>query len=242
MTWHYLLGQEEAYWQGISSDGAHDALLKLIPTLEASCSLDSAMASCPDSRSGMTLEPSTVTPGEGQSMSFPAVFPAKTSAPPERGQASEEKKAASGARWRGSFARFNPVSSSWRTAQCSLLGGLVLYSETWPRWGMMRDGACWERTTLAPPTNETGSGCLLPTPAVVDWSPTKGQIYQTKNKTMRLRRKDGRTSRIGLAHHLGEKHHPNYLEWMMGWPINWTDLDVLVMDKFQQWQRLHGKY
>jgi len=217
--------------------------VELIPTLEASCSLDSEMASYPDFRSGMTLEPSTVTPGEGRSMSFPAAFPAKTSVCLEREQASEAKRADYGARWHGSFARFCPVSFSWKIAQYSLLGGLASYSETWPRWGTMRDGACWERTTLLEPlTKGIGSGCLLPTLSVVDWSPTKGQIYQTKNKTIRLRRKDGRTSRIGLAHHLGEKHHPNYLEWMMAWPINWTDLDVLGMDRFQQWRRLHGKY
>jgi len=173
MSWHFLQGQEEAFWAATSSDGAPAVLLNLIPTLEASCSLDSAMASCPASRSGMTLKPSTDTRGKDQSTCAVADFPVRTLAAPDGGQASKVKKAASGARWPGSFARFDPVSSSWRTAQCSLLGGLELYSETWPRWGMMLDGACWEHTTLAPPTKEIGSG-FLPTPKAAE---ERGEAY-----------------------------------------------------------------
>jgi site-specific DNA-cytosine methylase len=29
-------------------------------------------------------------------------------------------------------------------------------------------------------------------------------------------------------------------EWFMGWPIGWTELNVSVMGRFQQWQRSHG--
>jgi DNA (cytosine-5)-methyltransferase 1 len=36
--------------------------------------------------------------------------------------------------------------------------------------------------------------------------------------------------------------NPPWVEWLMGWPIGWTDLKPLAMDKFQQWQHLHGKY
>jgi hypothetical protein len=33
---------------------------------------------------------------------------------------------------------------------------------------------------------------------------------------------------------------PEVFEWMMGWPIGWTDLKPLETDKFQQWQQRHG--
>jgi len=35
--------------------------------------------------------------------------------------------------------------------------------------------------------------------------------------------------------------NPTWVEWLMGWPIGWTDLKPLEMDKFQQWLDSHGK-
>lgn len=35
--------------------------------------------------------------------------------------------------------------------------------------------------------------------------------------------------------------NPNWVEWLMGWPIGWTDLEPLEMDKFQQWFDSHGR-
>jgi hypothetical protein len=36
--------------------------------------------------------------------------------------------------------------------------------------------------------------------------------------------------------------NPTFVEWLMGWPLEWTDLKPLVMGKFQQWFDSHGKY
>ena len=36
--------------------------------------------------------------------------------------------------------------------------------------------------------------------------------------------------------------NPEYLEWQMGWPVKWTDLNPLGMDKIQQWLHSHGEY
>ena len=41
---------------------------------------------------------------------------------------------------------------------------------------------------------------------------------------------------------IGGKLNPNWVEWLMGWPIGWTDLKPLETDKCQQWQRLHGRF
>jgi hypothetical protein len=35
--------------------------------------------------------------------------------------------------------------------------------------------------------------------------------------------------------------NPSWVEWLMGWPIGWTDLRELGMVKFQQWLGQHGK-
>jgi DNA (cytosine-5)-methyltransferase 1 len=33
--------------------------------------------------------------------------------------------------------------------------------------------------------------------------------------------------------------NPLWVEWLMGWPLGWTDLKPLEMDKFQSWLRAH---
>jgi hypothetical protein len=35
-------------------------------------------------------------------------------------------------------------------------------------------------------------------------------------------------------------YNPEFAEWLMGWPLGWTDLKPLATDKFQQWQPSHG--
>lgn len=34
--------------------------------------------------------------------------------------------------------------------------------------------------------------------------------------------------------------NPTWVEWLMGWPLGWTALEPLAMDKFLEWQRAHG--
>jgi len=36
--------------------------------------------------------------------------------------------------------------------------------------------------------------------------------------------------------------NPPWVEWLMGWPLEWTDLKPLETDKFQEWQQQHGDY
>lgn len=36
--------------------------------------------------------------------------------------------------------------------------------------------------------------------------------------------------------------NPNWVEWLMGWPIGWTDLKPLEMDKFRLWRQQHLNY
>ncbi len=40
----------------------------------------------------------------------------------------------------------------------------------------------------------------------------------------------------------GLKLQPAFVEWMMGWPIGWTDLKPLEMDKFRKWSEQHGNF
>ena len=45
-----------------------------------------------------------------------------------------------------------------------------------------------------------------------------------------------------LSEHIGGKLNPQWVEWLMGWPIGWTDLAALATDKWQQWRRSHGDH
>jgi hypothetical protein len=61
------------------------------------------------------------------------------------------------------FAWYDLGTLSWRTWQRCLLEGWTLFSETWPRSGMTRNGIAYRRAPLVRLTDEIGSG-LLPTP------------------------------------------------------------------------------
>jgi DNA (cytosine-5)-methyltransferase 1 len=108
--------------------------------------------------------------GPAEWTAFMRGFLARTLARLAEASASVEQSLGSGQRlcvWPVSFDR---VTSSWRTQQLSLDGALTLYSETWPRSGSMRNGACYPRPQLALRIVENGGGVwqrgerTIPTP------------------------------------------------------------------------------
>src|SRR5690606_35527329 len=107
----------------------------------------------PDTRTCEMSEPITSNP----STSSVEGSRAKTSASPARAPGSTESEAGSGRSTPESFASYDPATSSWRTSQHSLFGGLSEFSETWPRSGTMRSGIAYPRPPLAPRTSVTGS-------------------------------------------------------------------------------------
>jgi len=64
---------------------------------------------------------------------------------------------------RGSLAKFDHSSSSWRTCQMSLSGHYPQFSKTFPKWGMMRRGVLWRLPKLERHTKDH-VGFSLPTP------------------------------------------------------------------------------
>jgi len=185
MSWHYSQALEAAYLGANSLDGAPCALWKSMPSApDDSCS-DKMKGTCHRSPFGMMFVPSMDVDGGELLKWYRAVFLVRTSVPAARAQESRESEADCGKRCRASLARWDRATCSWRTHQYSLLGDLELFSETWPRWGMMRDGECWELPTpsgvlaiRARITSAIESGFLrLPTPRVAD-----GERYGTAPK------------------------------------------------------------
>ena len=276
MSWHFLQGPAAASWEGSCLDGAPSALLRLIPTAERSCSPDSGTEPSSPSPSGMMSAPSTATHGGAMSMSSAEDSPARTSAPQEKAQESTGSAAGYGPSSPASLAKYDPASRSWRTAQYSLLGGLSEFSGTWPRWGMMRNGECWERTMPAHLTDETESG-LWPTATCNGWRsegslkqlrtlaesgesvevleamaggslrPTRMSMWPTPNSRdwkgapgSGCKERGGRQS--SLPRDVGGKLNPDWTEWLMGFPIGWTALEPLAMDRFRKWPNSLGEF
>ena len=88
----------------------------------------------------------------------------------------------------------------------------------------------------------------IPTPTARDWKDTPGSAILGKNPDGSVR---DRTDRLAIYAYEKEREesgqcqgqlNPDWVEWLMGWPIGWTDLKPLETDKFQQWQHLHGKH
>lgn len=248
MSWHFLQEGAEVSWAGSSLDGEPDALLKLIPTPGASCWPDSATDACLDSQSGTTFGHSTVSRGEDTLMSSREVSRARTSASPEKAPALTEREADCGKSLPESFARWDPNSSSWKTHQRSLLGDWEPFLETWPRWGMMRDGECWGLSTPWRRIKENEYG-YWPTPVKTDGFAVGWCKTSIERKERGETRPSGAHIGSGLKYfrktgqYLSNGYpNPMLTEWLMGWPINWTDLQPLATDRFQQWLNSHGRF
>ena len=128
------------------------------PIPQAYCAPDKMTVFSRLSRFGMTFKPLTDIPGEELSMSSVVVFHVRTLVQPAKAQELMENVPECGEKWRGSFVKYDPDTSLWKTHQCSLLGDLDEFLETWPQWGLMRDGECWEQRMLEQTIRGTESG------------------------------------------------------------------------------------
>jgi hypothetical protein len=114
------------------------------------------------SQSGVTCAVLTVDRGAALLTWFREDFLVRTSRSRAQVRGLAARDQACGANSSGLFARFDPDSHMWRTAQRSLLGDSHEFLLTLPRSGLMRSGALLARTIKVPGTNASGSG-LLPT-------------------------------------------------------------------------------
>jgi hypothetical protein len=182
------------------------------------------------SRFGMTFRLLTESRGEALLMSYLEGFPVRTSPQPERGQGLMASDQECGEKWRGSFAKFDQDTHSWRTVQCSLLEDLNESLQTLPQWGMTVGGELYLLPTLVQTIDAKESGFTHV------WGTPKAQ---DSRHALRDRGKGNLGEQVSGLHN-GGKLNPTWTEWLMGWPLEWTDLKPLEMDKFQQWRQQHG--
>lgn len=183
------------------------------------------------SRFGMMCRPLTESHGEELLTWYLADSHAKTSAYKESEQGLTAKNLECGDTWRGSLAKYSPDSHSLKTVQNSLIQDLTGCFVTLPKWGLMRNGEIYQRPHWERHIYETAPG-LLPTPRV-----SRGFT----NPTLGKKRRDCLTTEILGEPILGMRPVPEYVEWMMNFPIGWTELNVSAMPKFQSWRQQHGE-
>ena len=319
MSWLFSRALVEAFSEATCSDGARSALSSGSPTPQAFLPPDRMTAFSRPSRFGMTFSPLTDDLGAAVLMWCQEASRAKTSALPAREPASTEPAAECGVTWRGSLARFDHATSSWRTAQPSLLEDLGESSVIWPRSGMTVGGQCWELPMSEHRTIGIGSGCVpngetfwhtpntngldggsnsrkalqkrhWPTPQTRGFTndgdlmalgrmcdsyeemsrmayraaekkkqqywPTPTVCGNYNRKGLSERSGDGLATAVmkwttptahnakeggfpakyerntpTLAAQAGGSLNPTWVEWLMGWPLGWTDLKPLETDK-----------
>ena len=257
MSWLYSRALVEDCLQAKSSDGKLSAQLRAIDMQQAYLFADKTKGIWSPFRFGITYAHLKAGLGGGLLTWFLGGFPAKISPSQEAEMELKERNQTFGWRWQESLVKYDHDTCSWRTRQPLLLGGWERFSETWPRWGTMRNGESWERTMPVRLTNGIGSGSLLPTPQSRDWKdtgPTQGNRnsinlgtwvhrYPTPTgsdlKHKRTRYKQGGRA---LSYVIGGKLNPNWVEWLMGWPVGWTDCEPLETGKFQSWLQQCSKH
>lgn len=237
MSWHFLQGEEEACWPVSCLDGAPSVLLKLMPEPAESCSIDKGMELLSNSLSGMMLELSMETHGVGMLMSSQGASLAKISASVGQARESTVNDLDFGWKWRESFVRFDPSSYSWKTRQCSLLGGLDEFLETWPQWGWMRDGECLELPALEQPITEPDFSWLL-TPTAQSW---KAWTFRNPLSLIRKNHADGNLQEQ-LMRVYQRMTTPRCQEILMMWPEGWTASKQLEMAGFRLWLHEQSRF
>jgi len=117
----------------------------------------------------------------------------------------------------------------WKTYQGSLFGGWEMFSGTWPQQGMMRNGAVFPLRPWVPLISGSASS-LWPTPRARDWKDTPGMATTATNPDGSIR---DRTDQLARAVYHREtdstattgRLNPTWVEWLMGFPLGWTDLE-----------------
>ena len=238
MSWLFSRALVEEYLGDTCLDGELSVQSNGNPIQQAYLPLDKMTDFSRLSPFGMTFKPLTENLGEELLTLYLEDFRARTSAQQEKAQELTENEAECGEKWQGSFARYNHDMHLWKTHQCSLLGDLDEFSETWPQWGLMRNGECWEQIPLDCPIAENEFGCWLPTPVTSMWrgAATK-RFWGSRDYRASFTTEWIRTSK-DCEHYFD----PDYVELLMDFPDKWTELKPLETHKFQEWQQELGKY
>lgn len=221
--------------------GAPSAPLSVMPTQQPFWHKDKTIEPSRLSRFGLTSRVLTAAHGEALLTWYLADSLARTSATAAKRKVSKGSGADCGKNKHASFVKYDRDSHSWKTSQRCFLGEWGSFSETWPRWGLMLDGECWELPTLEAIRPEKGYGL---------WPTLKASDGEQRTKNLRYFER-----RLSIAPDLPVivalntsptpkgfygRLNPDWCEWLMTWPTKWTALEPLETGKIQEWRQQHS--
>jgi hypothetical protein len=270
MSWLYSQVLVAEYSEANSLDGAQSAPSSGNPTPQAYCAPDRMKAFSRLSRFGMTFAPLTDDHGEELLTWFLAGFLAKTSAQQEKEQALTEARSGLWKEMARIVGQVGPRYVFIENSPMLRTRGLHVvlkdlaemgYDARWGVLGAVDAGAphkrdrMWiraERRNLlshaehrrlgwreqqSPCAQETygelmadakcvGRGQMVG--SIAGGTPSEGPAGAARTRQLRQR-----------ADVVGQLN-PTWVEWLMGWPLGWTDLKPLETDKSQRWPHSHG--
>jgi len=218
MSWLFSQALVEEYSERICLDGELSVQSNTTPTRRVFLHSGKMTDFCRLSQYGMTFEPLTGDHGEALLMSYLAGFHVKPLAPQ---LAAEILLKTSGRKCDGSWQMSLPGLSSPRTCQTQRLTRPATTSK---RWVTKPGQFPLERKTWVLTTFGTGIGFLHTPTTKANYSAASMQKWPSARSFVTV---------FG-------RPHPTNQEWMMGWPLGWTDIQPLEMGRFQSWLSAHS--
>jgi len=160
----------------------------------------------------------------GSAISSVEGFRAKTSVTRGKVLDSMEQGVGCGGNSPVAFAKFDPDLYSWKMWGRCLFAGSMKFSGRWPRSGTMRNGIAYRLPPLVPRISGIGYS-FLPTPTKTIGP--KRSLKAIEDAQQKYR--DGLSKfnpGVTLEALIGGIPNPTWVEWLMGFPIGWTDLNV----------------
>lgn len=235
------------------------APLSGIPTAARSSESESKTDGSPECTCMKVTSSCLIHPsGKAEWIAFMRASLARILAPLEQERASMASEADFIAKSSGSHASFVRDMSSWKIAQQSLFGGSEQSSPTWCRSGMIADGQYWPLPTWVRPVSVSDGGALhhVPTPKANDskkgsrCQPTlqnglAGWVLTNMLPSPKARdwRAAGgaRRNSPDLPTVVGGALNPPWVEWLMGWPIGFSESKPLATARSRSAQRQRGR-
>lgn len=219
MSWLFSLGMVEDCLHTSSLDGKQSALSSWIGTADAFSLGDRMNDTCQiNSRYGMTFVPLTAERGAEELMSYLEDFHAKPTQPPPQEKISQT---IFGAKCEESWQMSLPGTSLQRTL---LPKRSMRHVTTSKRWVMKPEQLPLARQTWAQTTFGNDLGYLHTPTTKANYCADSMQKWPCSRNFKTV---------FGKA-------TPENHEYLMGWPIGWSDLKELETDKFRLWLQQHS--
>ena len=220
MSWLFSLALVEDCLQVSCSDGERSALSNWIGIADAFLHSDKMNESSNHSQYGMTFAPLTADHGAAQLMSYLGGFLVKPLALRRQGIT---PPTLFGLKCDESWQMLLPGTSLPRT---SAERQLTKRQTTLNRWVIKSGAWNFPRRTWVQTTFGVDVGYLHTPTCAANYAAPSMQKWPSCREFVRV---------------FGKPSPANH-EWMMGWPIGWTDLKPLETDKYQSWLQQHGEF